>query len=434
MEDLNLRKNINFEKINSQIVYLFFAISSILLSIFIEPNLYPDSQSYIIMSPARSPGYPFFIFLNKFLFGEFFLKTTIFFQFLFWFYSCYFLISKISRFFNINLFSLLICLFILILPSLHFSNAILTESISFSFCLIISGLLIDLIYRTDSKTLILIVLFFIVSCLFKPQLLFVFGVLIFVSIFFVFIKKIKLGLFITLLSFLSLVVIFNANKFYHLLNHDSLQIDTNLGSQLIAMPVFMTTKQEIENLNNKKNIKFLTSLYEELDKQKINFNYEKNKENSRQYWIKVYFENYAKFVNTVNQKINDFKIIENSNKFLFQLSVDLILLNLSIDAKKFLTGYFYNFSINGLYSLYLAFSFLIITFFVSVFSIYSKSREMMVMSIFFVSHLSNILVVSIIEPVINRYKFLTEIPLIVLIIILILNLVFSKTESNDFLK
>ena len=59
---------------------------------------------------------------------------------------------------------------------------------------------------------------------------------------------------------------------------------------------------------------------------------------------------------------------------------------------------------------------------------------MMVMSIFFVSHLSNILVVSIIEPVINRYKFLTEIPLIVLIIILILNLVFSKTESNDFLK
>ena len=108
-------------------------------------------------------------------------------------------------------------------------------------------------------------------------MLFIFGVLIFVSIFFVFIKKIKLGLFITLLSFLSLVVIFNANKFYHLLNHDGFQIDTNLGSQLIAMPVFMTTKQEIENLNNKKNIRFLTSLYEELDKQKINFNYEKNK-------------------------------------------------------------------------------------------------------------------------------------------------------------
>ena len=146
----------------------------------------------------------------------------------------------IKPFFNINLFSLLICLFILILPSLHFSNAILTESISFSFCLIISGLLIDLIYRTDSKTLILIVLFFIVSCLFKPQLLFVFGVLIFVSIFFVFIKKIKLGLFITLLAFLSLVVIFNANKFYHLLNHDGFQIDTNLLSNDIFFKFFMT--------------------------------------------------------------------------------------------------------------------------------------------------------------------------------------------------
>ena len=432
MKDLNLRKTINFEKINSQIIFLFFTISSILLSIFFEPKLYPDSQSYIIMSSARSPGYPFFIFLNKFLFGDFFLKTTIFFQFLFWFYSSYFLVTKISRFFNISLFSLLICLFILILPSLHFSDAILTESISFSFCLIISGLLIDLIYRANSKTLILTILFFILSCLFKPQLLFVFGLLIFVSIFLVFTKKIKQGLLITLLAFLSLVVILNSNKFYHLLNHDSFQIDTNLGSQLIAMPVFMTSKQEIENLDNKRNINFLINLHEELDKKKINFNYEKNKETSRQYWIKVYYENYAKFVDTVNLKVNDFKIIENSNKFLLQLSVDLILLNLSIDAKKFLAGYFYNFSINGLYSLYLAFSFLIMTFFFSVFSIYSKSKEMMVISIFFVSHLSNILVVSTIEPVINRYKFLTEIPLIVLTIILILNLVFSKTESNDF--
>ena len=141
MKDLNFKKNINFETINSQIVYLFFVISSILLSIFIEPKLYPDSQSYIIMSPARSPGYPFFIFLNESLFGDFFLKTTIFFQFLFWFYSSYFLIRKISRFFKINLFSLLICFFILILPSLKFSDAILTESISFSFCLIILGLL-----------------------------------------------------------------------------------------------------------------------------------------------------------------------------------------------------------------------------------------------------------------------------------------------------
>ena len=431
MKDLNFKKNINFETINSQIVYLFFVISSILLSIFFEPKLYPDSQSYIIMSPARSPGYPFFIFLNKTLFGDFFLKTTIFFQFLFWFYSSYFLIRKISRFFKINLFSLLICFFILILPSLKFSDAILTESISFSFCLIILGLLIDLIFRENYKTLTLIILFFIVSCLLKPQLLFIFGLLIFVSIFLVFIGKIKQGLFITLLAFLSLVVIFNANKFYHLLNHNGFQIDTNLGSQLIAMPIFMTTKQEIENLNNKKNIKFLTSLYEELDKKKINFNYENNKETSRQYWIKVYFENYAKFVDTVNQKVNDFKIIENPNKFLFQLSVDLILLNLSIDAKGFLTGYFYNFSINGLYSLYLAFSFLIITLFVSVFSIYLKNKEMMIVSIFFVSHLSNVLVVSTIEPVINRYKFLTEIPLIVLIIILILNLVFSKTQSND---
>ncbi len=428
---MNFKKNINFETINSQIVYLFFVISSILLSIFFEPKLYPDSQSYIIMSPARSPGYPFFIFLNKTLFGDFFLKTTIFFQFLFWFYSSYFLISKISRFFKINLFSLLICFFILILPSLKFSDAILTESISFSFCLIILGLLIDLIFRENYKTLTLIILFFIVSCLLKPQLLFIFGLLIFVSIFLVFIGKIKQGLFITLLAFLSLVVIFNANKFYHLLNHNGFQIDTNLGSQLIAMPIFMTTKQEIENLNNKKNIKFLTSLYEELDKKKINFNYENNKETSRQYWIKVYFENYAKFVDTVNQKVNDFKIIENPNKFLFQLSVDLILLNLSIDAKGFLTGYFYNFSINGLYSLYLAFSFLIITLFVSLFSIYLKNKEMMIVSIFFVSHLSNVLVVSTIEPVINRYKFLTEIPLIVLIIILILNLVFSKTQSND---
>tara|TARA_Y100000589_G_scaffold330303_1_gene379539 strand:- start:3470 stop:3640 length:171 start_codon:yes stop_codon:yes gene_type:complete len=56
----------------------------------------------------------------------------------------------------------------------------------------------------------------------------------------------------------------------------------------------------------------------------------------------------------------------------------------------------------------------------------------MVISIFFVAHLSNILVISMIEPVINRYKFLTEIPLIVMILFLITNFVFFKKENSNF--
>ena len=429
---MNPSKTINFETINFRITLFFFIIISLFLSIFIEPRFYPDSQSYIVMSPARSPGYPFFIFLNKLLFGMFYLKAVIFFQFLFWFYSSYYLISKISKFTKINYFGLTICFFTLILPSFHFSNAILTESVSFSFCLIILGLLIDLIYKTNKKSLMLVVVIFILSCFFKPQLLFVFGLLIFVSIFLIFSKKEKPGILLALLSLISLVIIFNSNKIYHLLNHGKFQVDTNLGSQVIAMPVFMTSKKDIDKLDDEKKVEFLISLYQELDKKKINFNYNKNQETSRQYWIKIYFENYAKFVDTVNLKVGEFKLVEKSNEFLVKVSFDLIRLNLSIDPKRFLTGYFYNFSINGLYSLYLGFAFLIFTFFISILSIYSRSKECMVISIFFVAHLSNILVISMIEPVINRYKFLTEIPLIVMILFLITNFVFFKKENSNF--
>ena len=116
---------------------------------------------------------------------------------------------------------------------------------------------------------------------------------------------------------------------------------------------------------------------------------------------------------------------------MFKLSNEIIILSIKDDPKTFLTGYIYNFSINGLYSLYLALSFIVLTSILTLISLIGKNNKVTILSFFFIAHFSNIFVVSLIEPVINRYKFFTEIPLITICFIFILSLLFPRDSNNN---
>ena len=54
-------------------------------------------------------------------------------------------------------------------------------------------------------------------------------------------------------------------------------------------------------------------------------------------------------------------------------------------------------------------------------------KKIYFISIFLISHFSNIFVVSLIEPVINRYRFFTEVPLLAILVLILINFL-TKSE------
>ena len=63
-------------------IFFWILPISLIITIFFDPVIHPDSKDYISYHPARSVGYPFFIYiLNKNL------KLVLFFQVFFSFLS-----------------------------------------------------------------------------------------------------------------------------------------------------------------------------------------------------------------------------------------------------------------------------------------------------------------------------------------------------------
>jgi len=410
-------ENLNYKHFLS---FIFF-LATIFTALF-DVALFSDSNTYIEMDRSRSPIYPIFLNLNKLVFGEFYLKPVIFFQFFIYFFSIYYFLNKIYLICNFDLAGLLMSTFFLVIPSFYFGNSILSESISFSFFILLLAEFIGFFKTKKTSNKIKIFFFFILCSLTKPQLLFIFGVLIYIALF-LFLKSRKDGIIFFIGTILSLIFIFNFNKAYHYFLHDKFESDTNLGSQLIAMPVFLSTNETLSNINQKNQKRFLNLVLEDLKEKNINFSYHSNINKSRQYWIKLFQENYAQTISSINQSFNKLEINENQNKFLLDLSFTLLKINFKIDPMSVVKGYFFNFAINGFYWIYLAICFFIFTFVLCVKNL-SSTRICIIsltLTIFALSHFFNIFLVTLIEPVINRYRFITEVPFLALIVILIFN-------------
>ena len=414
------KKSLKFIKKTSFHNYLLLIFLTIIFTLIFNPSLFSDSSTFIKMDKSRSPIYPIFLNLNKFVFGKYFLNFVIFFQFFIYFFSVQYFLKRLYMILNFNLIGFSIAIFFLILPSFYFGNSILSESLSFSFFLLFLGEFIYYFKTKKQSSMFKLFILFICCALTKPQFLFIFGVLIYLSLF-TFLRNKKEGMIFFFGTIFSLIFIFSFNKTYHYVLHKKFETDTNLGSQFLAMPIFLTTSESIEIIKNNKQKVFLDLVLNDLKSKNINFNYEFNKNKSRQYLIKLFQENYAQAVSSINSNFVKLDTNLNQNTFLIDLSFELLLINLKNDPKLVFEGYFFNYAINGFYWIYLAICFLFFTFILCTIALVSRKISIMslTLTIFSLAHLLNILVVTLIEPVINRYRFLTEVPLLVIIIILL---------------
>ncbi len=420
---------INFQAVPVKKTLYFLTFFAFLLTIFFEPRVQPDSITYIQMLPSRSPVYPIILNFFKIIFDSYFMNFIVFAQFLFWFFAVLFFIKTVNQLLKINILSLLLLLIIFIVPSLYFSPIILTESLAFSLALIIISLILREVNEVRGS--LKIFLLFIILCLIKPQMLFLSGIFFFIIIHNIFNNKVKKGVTTLFLLLFSLIIINLSNKSYHLIVHNKFQSDTNLIQQFLAMPFYMTDPENDQLfLNEPAYKKFFFNISENLNKKNINFSYYSVNHTSRQYWPKNYLDNYAGFVGVLNGlKYSTTVNSDNFETFLGEFSKALVIYNFKKNPLLFLKGYIYNFSINGFYTLYLALIFMLLTTSFFLFSIFFKNEKIYFISIFLISHFSNIFLVSLIEPVINRYRFFTEVPLLAIFVLVLINFL-TKTEIN----
>ena len=423
------KKSLKFIKKTSFHNYLLLIFLTIIFTLIFNPSLFSDSSTFIKMDKSRSPIYPIFLNLNKFVFGKYFLNFVIFFQFFIYFFSVQYFLKRLYMILNFNLIGFSIAIFFLILPSFYFGNSILSESLSFSFFLLFLGEFIYYFKTKKQSSMFKLFILFICCALTKPQFLFIFGVLIYLSLF-TFLRNKKKGMIFFFGTIFSLIFIFSFNKTYHYVLHKKFETDTNLGSQFVVMPIFLTTSKLTEVIKNDDQKVFLASVFQDLKSKNINFDYESNKNKSRQYWIKLYLENYAQVVSSINFNFDKLNTDLNQNRFLVDLSFELLRINFKKDPRSVLEGYFFNSAINGYYWIYLAICFLFFTFILCIVTLVSKRISVMslTLTIFSLAHLLNIMLVALIEPVINRYRFFTEVPLLVIIVILLFHSI--NVEKN----
>ena len=69
--------------------FFFILPISLIVSFFIDPIFHPDSKDYISYHPARSVGYPFFIYIL-----DENLKLVLFFQSFFHYFQLHYLSEK----------------------------------------------------------------------------------------------------------------------------------------------------------------------------------------------------------------------------------------------------------------------------------------------------------------------------------------------------
>ena len=142
------KKSLKFIKKTSFHNYLLLIFLTIFFTLIFNPSLFSDSSTFIKMDKSRSPIYPIFLNLNKFVFGKHFLNFVIFFQFFIYFFSVQYFIRRLYMILNFNFIGFSIAIFFLILPSFYFGNSILSESLSFSFFLLFLG---EFIYYFKTK-------------------------------------------------------------------------------------------------------------------------------------------------------------------------------------------------------------------------------------------------------------------------------------------
>ena len=391
---------------------------SLIISFFFDPIFHPDSKDYIKYHPARSVGYPFFIYvLNENL------KLVLFFQSFFGLFSVALFVKEIKCFFNFNNYIVFFLSSILVVITIKISLNILTGSLAFSFFLFFMTMIIKVLQKKQEKFLIIALLVLLIGVIVRPQLIFLVVSLILTTSY-ILSKKLKI---ITFLIFpLTSLVFFVPNKinvyFNNSLNNVNVPI-ADTWNQLMILPIFITDEEGIErSSSNQKDL--LMNIHQCVRNKGLT---KKSSTENGNNWLHVLEHNSFTIKNCSNVEIEKKFPTNNltqNEKISKSLYFDFLLINFNYDKINLFKSYFLKFSTAFINKYYL-----VIFLFFTLFLIYGFFRFNDERLFFFIqlilTHYSNLIIILIGAPYLTRFKFYTELILMLMILLVIIDY-FSK--------
>lgn len=423
-----------FSLINLEnLIYFLISLFTLVFVLSQGAIYFPDSLGYLKMELFRSCGYPFFIAINQFLFGEIFISTLIFFQFLATLLASLFLARSIRESVKLNKWLAIILFVGLLLPifsGIKSANLILSEAIAYPLYLFIIGNVVLGINLKQNKNFYFSFILTFILILVRGQFLFLIPILLF-AVFLTYDKfilnKKNLFLIISIIAIPFLAV--STDVIFHKLRHNQAVTTPWTGIQIVTIPFFVSDKDDYLIFENKDQQEYFKFIYNKLEQKKLLLNQiPKNRDK-----IDFFFKNYCNISNFTinddgvkffNEKLSDEEKIVRNDKMTSSITIKLIKNNFS----KWITIYKNNIIVGfgEVKDLFLILILLLLSF---LFLFHRK--QFALKFIIFLSFLTigNIFLVAIAEAVIKRYTFYNN--WIVIAIVLVLFQYCFQNTTNE---
>ena len=421
-----------------RIIEFFFIFSiSFLIVYFLGVNFNPDSTTYLSDDRIRPPAYPLIINFFEYVFKKNSLSILVFFQVFCWLYvSIYFsnFLCKILNFKNYYKYFFLIFLTIPLNPVHQYGNTILAESFSYISCILIFINIYNFYEYRDKKYTIYLFLILVFALTLRHQMIFLILSTITFSFILLFTRKPKKSLILFTVSILSFLSASFLNKSYVLLKHDKFEENKRVGLQLIVLPLFNISDEsilKIENLKDRKIIAKMKKRYNNIDPF---FNVDKKKNILPLRNINHFATSYNIIISysilpVLKESFPDLTNSQRDEK-LINLAKIILKTSMKYEPIKTIKIYLNNFIRLG-FSNFFWFLVCLVVFSVSILEFF-KSKSPTTFLILFLSttHFLNVMLVSIVEPVLFRYSFYTHLTLCALVAGLCLKEIKNQKQKN----
>ncbi len=403
---------------------LLFTFLGIIFYLCFDPVLHPDSLGYINYDSVRSVGYSSIINLfNKNL------DIIVALQILFTIISCYLFLKSIRNIFNLNNFSYLFISIVLIIISLKTSLNILTGSFAFSFFLISLSFCINTILEKRLIFLIFSTFFLFIGILIRPQLIFFSPILIIFAIYLISLTKEKKFLLIIPLALVLFLIPQQINKYFNNYYNNVNVAMTDSFNQLMILPLFIS-KIELQNFfEDPLSARLFAMAHSCSSNKSLN---KKIVSERGQNWLYTLESNSFPVKNCVNQAI-DYSFpnasLTEKERISKNLFTNTIKAQISFEPKELVLSYYEKLSY-GFMNKYYFLIFCLFTIFIFTYFLLVRNHQLFLFLIILISHLSNMFIICLGAPMLTRYKFYTEVVLLLISLSIIIHYLNPRKKNE----
>lgn len=406
------------------LLFLFLLIQGI--------GFQPDSNSYIDNSITRAPIYPLFIDFCRWFAGESYLTAILLIQLIFGFYSIITFCFYIQKTFKIPLwlfYLLSLILFTPYLPDLAIGNFVLTEGLAYPMFLIVSKYLFRSVIMKSTRDAIIYFILCIPLILIRGQFLFLYPVSILLLIY-LFINAQNGKKRVILLTVVFIVCVITTDiseRCYNYVEHSRFVKAPFTGIQLLTPALFISDETDKEIFTDVAQRQLFENWFEEMKNNKANINYP---EQEGQVEVEHFLNKYNVICwQIVAPSMSKAPLAKtetkdswiNFDKVATHMAISLIKDNwkgyIFLNSQNCIVGLSQIFFDNVKLTILLFWLLCYILIINLILIIYGDNNPIYLFSFFvIVIHFTNLGAVSLVEPILVRYAFYTNVLIKVIII------------------